>query len=87
MDGGGIKNYFLALTWKHKDNTPTCLSHTIEEVVMPPVIGKDYWQTDFPEGLSEVKSNPNCKLLYSQITIGPEMRKINGQSIFRDQWE
>ncbi len=82
----GLKNYAVAAQWKHKDNSSNCQSYTTEEVVIQPPNEEDFWQTDFPETLVEIESNPNCRLLYSQIVEGSEMRRIEGQSIFRDNW-
>lgn len=82
----GVRKYAVLSQWKHKDNSSNCQSYTAEEIVVRPPNEEDFWQTDFPEDLAEIEGNPNCRLLYSQIIEGPEMRKVDGQPIFRDSW-
>jgi conjugal transfer mating pair stabilization protein TraN len=85
-ESSGVKKYTVIAHWKHKDNSSNCPSCTTEEIVVHPPTEEDFWQTDFPKDLIEIESNPNCRLLYSQIVDGPEVRKVDGQSIFRDSW-
>lgn len=82
----GIRNYLVTSQWLHRDNAENCPFSSQEDVFTQPLQEEDFWQTDTPEDLSSIESNPNCRLLYSQITEGPEVRNINGQSLFRDHW-
>jgi len=79
-------NYCIFYRYTHKDNAPNCQHFSIEEIVTQESIERDSWQTDFPEDLAFTEANPNCRLLYSKILEGPEVRNIEGISVFRDTW-
>lgn len=85
-EGVGVKKYAVLSQWKHKDNAANCPNYTTEEIVIQPPQEEDFWQSDFPEDLVEIEGNPNCRLLYSQVVEGPEVRKVGEQSVFRDCW-
>jgi conjugal transfer mating pair stabilization protein TraN len=84
--GGLLHRYEVVSTWTHKDNIP-CKRSWVEEKVEEPASEKDTWETEEAEALSSLSSNPKCRMLYSQIVLGPETRSINGTPIFRDHWE
>jgi conjugal transfer mating pair stabilization protein TraN len=84
--GGLFHMYLVTSTWKHKDGVH-CDHSSLKEKVVRKASEKDSWETDDPEVLSALSSHPNCRMLYSQVTAGPETQSIQGSSIFRDCWE
>ena len=83
---GALGRYFVLSSWRHKEDSGSCNHFSMQDVSTQPSSEKDLWQTDFPEDLFVVEGNPHCRLLYSQIVDGPEVRPVGGKSIFRDIW-
>lgn len=72
--------------YKHYDGASSCHSFVMKEQIVQEAQEKETWQTENPEGLAFIESNPSCRLLYSAISQGPETRLIHSQPIFRDSW-
>lgn len=85
--GGIIKDYKVVAKWKHHDNSPSCGHFSSQEKIVSQGKETDHWQSDDPETLTSLESNPFCKLLYIEPTQGPSTRLINGKAITRDIWE
>lgn len=84
--GNLFKNYVVVSEWQHCDNATSCAEFRIEEKIIQEAFEEDFWQVNDSESLALVESNPFCKLLYTQVTQGPDTRLINGKSVFRDIW-
>ena len=72
--------------WTHKDSVSYCDHYSVESKVVQEGKEEDFWETDQPEGLAIIESNPFCKLLYTQTVQGPETRAINNKAVYRDVW-
>ena len=80
-----IRNYVVLSEWRHKDNEAKCC-YKWEETTIQPRSEKDFWQTDWPQGLSAIETNPNCRFLFSQVLEGPSTKNIKNSPVFRDVW-
>jgi conjugal transfer mating pair stabilization protein TraN len=85
-EGGIAHRYVVVSTWTHKDQI-ACKNSIVERKIVQEASEKDRWETDNPEALSSLSSNPHCRMLYSKVKVGPETRSIGGSQVFRDSWE
>lgn len=85
-EGGLLHRYIVTSTWKHRDGIH-CSHSFLQEKIVREASEKDSWETDDSEALAALSANHNCRMLYSQMIVGPETRAIDGSSIFRDSWE
>lgn len=84
--GGVFKNYGVIATWRHHDNTAHCNSYTLEEKLLQVAQELEHWEAEDPDRLTNLESNPSCKLMKTNLIPTPETRLINGKAVFRDAW-
>jgi len=82
---GWNEKYGVLSEWRHKDNEASCSAPWKEEIVQPR-LEKEFWRTDFPDGLSAIEANPHCRFLFPQVVEGPGERTVKGFSVFRTVW-
>ncbi len=83
--GGVLKDYVVESKWSHLDGI-SCKRSWVETLVVQEASEMERWESEDPEVLSSLESNPQCRLLYSQILTGPETRTPNGVLVFRESW-
>lgn len=76
----------VVASWKHHDNASSCDHFTTEEKVIQSGQEEEMWAFDDPVMASLIESNPDSRLLYTQVIQGPETRMIQGMPVTREVW-